>query len=88
MNKFREFADAVNGLHESCKRIKETLGEFEDSKPKVWLTLDEAEQIEELLNGFVSLHNDNVLTVRNDTFDTVVRFKERIKRVGKENEVL
>ena len=58
----------------------------EDFTGAVVLTTDEAEQLERLLNGFVSLHNDYCLTVRNDIFDTVVIFKKRIKQSEKEND--
>ena len=58
----------------------------EDFTGAVVLTTDEAEQLERLLDGFVSLHNDNCLTVRNDIFDTVVIFKKRIKQSEKEND--
>lgn len=55
----------------------------DDFKGCVVLTIDEAEQIEQLLNGFVSLHNDDCLTVRNDIFDAVVAFKKRIEQAEK-----
>ena len=42
MDKFKEFADAVNRLHKSCKRVKKTLIKLDNSVPKVWLTVEEA----------------------------------------------
>lgn len=65
-------------------KIAEELGFFdfnqEHFKDTVCLNIDEAERIEELLDGLVKLHNEGSISIRPDIFDDVVSFKDRIKK--------
>ena len=80
MDKFKEFADAVNRLRKSCERVRETLMDMDDSVPKVWLTINEAYLAQIVLwqigNRATTEHCKNCLALA----DTIVERIEQAKK--------
>ncbi len=80
---FLDVRDLCCEYRHNYLKIAEELAFFvfkqEHFKNTVCLNVDEAERIEELLDGLVKLHNEGGITIRPDIFDDVVSFKDRIK---------